>query len=98
MSDVFDFCLIAIPMVFTLSMGGVITDSILTQAVPPSDTGAILGICASVQPLTRTLGPTIGGYLYKHYGVPSFGCVNIAINLILAIYLLKDQVNRRKQK
>ncbi|XP_041445554.1 solute carrier family 22 member 18 isoform X3 [Xenopus laevis] len=104
MTGVFDFCLIAIPMVFTLCMAGVITDSILTKAVPPSDTGqsscpgAILGICASVQPFTRTIGPTIGGYLYKHYGVPSFGCVNVIISLILVIYLLRDQVNQRKKK
>ncbi|CAJ0946593.1 unnamed protein product, partial [Ranitomeya imitator] len=68
MSNVFHFCIIALPMVFSLCVSGVITDSILTKAVPPSETGAMLGICASIQPLIRTIGPTIGGYLYKHYG------------------------------
>ncbi|KAM4723207.1 solute carrier family 22 member 18 [Rhinophrynus dorsalis] len=95
MTDVFHFCVIAIPMVFVLCISGIITDSILTKSVPPSDTGAMLGICASVQPFTRTIGPTIGGYLYKHYGVPSFGGLNIVVNLILVMYLLKGQNNQK---
>ncbi|KAM3920243.1 solute carrier family 22 member 18 [Leptodactylus fuscus] len=98
MTNVFHFCLIALPMVFTLCVSGVITDSILTKAVPPSDTGAMLGICASIQPLTRTIGPTIGGYLYKHYGVPSFGLFNVIVNLSLLMYLVNSQMRRNAGK
>ncbi|KAG8550703.1 hypothetical protein GDO81_022736 [Engystomops pustulosus] len=98
MTNVFHFCLIAIPMVFTLCVSGVITDSILTKAVPPSETGAMLGICASIQPLTRTIGPTIGGYLYKHYGVPSFGLFNIIINVLLLMYLINTHPKRKTAK
>ncbi|XP_073514272.1 solute carrier family 22 member 18 [Phyllobates terribilis] len=94
MSNVFHFCIIALPMVFSLCVSGVITDSILTKAVPPSETGAMLGICASIQPLIRTIGPTIGGYLYKHYGVPSFGLFNIIISLCLLMYLVNSQPRR----
>ncbi|XP_056383717.1 solute carrier family 22 member 18 isoform X2 [Hyla sarda] len=39
MTNVFHFCIIALPMVFTFCVSGVITDSILTKAVPPSETG-----------------------------------------------------------
>ncbi|XP_073434645.1 solute carrier family 22 member 18 isoform X2 [Dendrobates tinctorius] len=98
MSNVFHFCVIALPMVFSLCVSGVITDSILTKAVPPSETGAMLGICASIQPLIRTIGPTIGGYLYKHYGVPSFGLFNIIISLCLLMYLVNGQPRRNVGK
>lgn len=98
MTNVFHFCIIALLMVFTLCISGVITDSILTKAVPPSETGAMLGICASIQPLTRTIGPTIGGYLYKHYGVPSFGLFNIIVSVLLLMYLVRSQTKRNTEK
>lgn len=98
MTNVFHFCIIALLMVFTLCISGVITDSILTKAVPPSETGAMLGICASIQPLTRTIGPTIGGYLYKHYGVPSFGLFNIIVSVLLLMYLVRSQTKRNAEK
>lgn len=39
MQNVFHFCLTVIPMVFSLSVFNVITDSMLTKSVPSSDTG-----------------------------------------------------------
>lgn len=39
MTNVFHFCLIVIPMMFSLSVFSVITDSMLTKSVSPSDTG-----------------------------------------------------------
>lgn len=39
MTNVFQFCLIVIPMMFSLSVFNVITDSMLTKSVSPSDTG-----------------------------------------------------------
>lgn len=60
--------------------------------------GAMLGICASIQPLTRTIGPTIGGYLYKHYGVPSFGLFNIIVSVLLLMYLVRSQTKRNAEK
>ncbi len=39
MTNVFHFCLIVIPMMFSLSVFNVITDSMLTKSVSPSDTG-----------------------------------------------------------
>ncbi|NXM48415.1 S22AI protein, partial [Gymnorhina tibicen] len=92
MRTVWHYCVIAVPLVFAFSMLATITDSILTKAVPSSDTGAMLGICASVQPLTRTVGPTIGGVLYKQFGVSSFGYLQLMVNLGLFVYLLKSKI------
>lgn len=80
MTNVFQFCFIVIPMMFSLSVFNVITDSMLTKSVSPADTGTMLGLCASVQSLLRTVGPTIGGFLYETYGVPSFGYIQCVIN------------------
>uniref|UniRef100_A0A3Q3QDM7 Organic cation transporter-like protein 2 n=1 Tax=Monopterus albus TaxID=43700 RepID=A0A3Q3QDM7_MONAL len=79
--NVFHFCLIVLPMMFALSMFGVITDSILTKSVPSSDTGTMLGLCASVQSLLRTVGPTAGGFLYVNYGISSFGLIQCSVNI-----------------
>lgn len=80
MTSVFQFCFIVIPMMFSLSVFNVITDSMLTKSVSPADTGTMLGLCASVQSLLRTVGPTFGGFLYETYGVPSFGYIQCVIN------------------
>ncbi|NXY87120.1 S22AI protein, partial [Alcedo cyanopectus] len=92
MRTVWHYCIVVVPMVFAFSMLGTITDSILTKAVPSSDTGTMLGICASVQPLMRTVGPTFGGVLYKQFGVSSFGYLQLIVNIGLLIYLLKSKV------
>lgn len=58
----------------------------------------MLGICASVQPLTRTVGPTIGGVLYKHLGVSSFGYLQLIVNIGLFVYLLKSNIPLAEMK
>ncbi|NXU91688.1 S22AI protein, partial [Xiphorhynchus elegans] len=98
MRTVWHYCIVAVPLVFAFSMLATITDSILTKAVPSSDTGAMLGICASVQPLTRTVGPTIGGILYKQFGVSSFGYLQLVVNIGLFVYLLKSKIPLREMK
>ncbi|XP_065538864.1 solute carrier family 22 member 18 [Lathamus discolor] len=98
MKTVWHYCIIAVPLVFAFSMLGTITDSILTKAVPSSDTGTMLGICASVHSLTRTVGPTIGGVLYKHFGVSSFGYLQLIVNIGLFVYLLKSNIPLSEMK
>ncbi|NXV39944.1 S22AI protein, partial [Rissa tridactyla] len=98
MRTVWHYCIVAVPLVFAFSTLGTITDSILTKAVPSSDTGTMLGICASVQPLTRTVGPTIGGVLYRHFGVSSFGYLQLIVNIGLFVYLLKSKIPLREMK
>ncbi|XP_054998281.1 solute carrier family 22 member 18 isoform X2 [Sorex araneus] len=87
MSSITHLCLLMPGMVFSLCALNVVTDSLLTQAVSAMDTGTMLGLCASVQPLTRTLGPTLGGLLYRTWGVPVFGYVQFAVNALVLLVL-----------
>uniref|UniRef100_A0A8B9HT83 Organic cation transporter-like protein 2 n=1 Tax=Astyanax mexicanus TaxID=7994 RepID=A0A8B9HT83_ASTMX len=92
-TNIFQFCFVAVPMMFSLSVFNVITDSMLTKSVPASDTGTMLGLCASVQSLLRTIGPTIGGFLYESYGVASFGYIQFTVNASVFSLLLLSQRN-----
>ncbi|CAL8245728.1 unnamed protein product [Lota lota] len=98
MQNVFHFCLIVFPMMFSLSLFNTITDSMLTNSVPSSDTGTMMGLCASSQSLLRTIGPIIGGFLYEKYGVPSFGLIQCAVNSILVVYLLQYGLKKQETK
>uniref|UniRef100_A0A5F4VZ52 Solute carrier family 22 member 18 n=1 Tax=Callithrix jacchus TaxID=9483 RepID=A0A5F4VZ52_CALJA len=98
MSSVFHFCLLVPGLVLSLCTLNVVTDSMLTKAVSSSDTGTMLGLCASVQPLLRTLGPTLGGLLYRSFGVPIFGHVQIAVNVLVLLLLWRKPVPQRKDK
>ncbi|XP_062845679.1 solute carrier family 22 member 18 isoform X2 [Trichomycterus rosablanca] len=82
-TTVLQFCFVVVPMMLSLSLFNVITDSMLSKSVPSSDTGAMLGLCASVQPLVRTIGPTIGGFLYETHGVASFGYIQFVVNAVI---------------
>ncbi|KAM9861387.1 solute carrier family 22 member 18 [Aulostomus maculatus] len=98
MQNVFQFCVIVIPMMFSLSLFNVITDSILTKSVPSSDTGTMLGLCASVQPLLRTVGPTAGGFLYMNYGISSIGLLQFLVNAVVFVYLLQRGLQKKKER
>uniref|UniRef100_A0A669BYP6 Organic cation transporter-like protein 2 n=1 Tax=Oreochromis niloticus TaxID=8128 RepID=A0A669BYP6_ORENI len=92
--NVWQFCLNILPMMFSLSVFNVITDSMLTKSVPSSDTGTMLGLCASVQSLLRTVGPTIGGFLYVNYGISSIGLIQFFVNIAVFVYLLQRRLNK----
>ncbi|XP_033842166.1 solute carrier family 22 member 18 [Periophthalmus magnuspinnatus] len=90
MQTMVHFCLTVVPMMFFLSVFNVITDSILTKSVPSSDSGTMLGLCAAVQSLLRTVGPTLGGVLYVNGGVMSIGLTQCAVNVaVFGLLLLK---------
>ncbi|XP_069021693.1 solute carrier family 22 member 18 [Embiotoca jacksoni] len=98
MQNVFQFCLIVIPMTFSLNLFNVLTDSMLTKSVPSSDTGTMLGLCASVQSLLRTLAPTAGGFLYVNYGLSSIGFIHFAVNIAMFVYMLQRRLNKTDEK
>ncbi|XP_071077471.1 solute carrier family 22 member 18 isoform X3 [Desmodus rotundus] len=98
MSDVSHFCLLMPGLVFSLCTLNVVTDSMLTKAVSASDTGTMLGLCAAVQPLTRTLGPTVGGLLYRAFGVSIFGYVQFAVNFLVLLVLWRQPLPRQTNK
>ncbi|XP_041845134.1 solute carrier family 22 member 18 [Melanotaenia boesemani] len=95
MQNVFQFCITVTPMIFSISVFNIITDSMLTKSVPSSDTGTMLGLCASVQSLVRTIGPTIGGYLYVKYGVSSIGFTQFVVNTTVFVYLMYRQLRTK---
>ncbi|XP_054627392.1 solute carrier family 22 member 18-like [Dunckerocampus dactyliophorus] len=98
MQNVFQFCLTVVPMMFSLSVFNVITDSLLTKSVPSSDTGTMLGLCASVQSLLRTVGPTIGGFLYVGYGISSIGLLQFTVNAAVFVYQLQRRHESKKDE
>ncbi|XP_058382126.1 solute carrier family 22 member 18 isoform X1 [Diceros bicornis minor] len=98
MSNVSHFCLLLPGLVFSLCALNVVTDSMLTKAVSASDTGTMLGLCASVQPLTRTLGPTLGGLLYRRFGVSIFGHVQFAVNFFVLLVLWRQPMLQKTDK
>ncbi|XP_012589780.1 PREDICTED: solute carrier family 22 member 18 [Condylura cristata] len=98
MSSVIHFCLLMPGLVFSLCALSVVTDSMLTKAVSAADTGTMLGLCATVQPLTRTLGPTLGGLLYRSFGVSVFGHVQFAVNFLVLLALWRQPVFQKMDK
>ncbi|XP_057634654.1 solute carrier family 22 member 18 [Chionomys nivalis] len=98
MSNVLHFCLLMPGLVFSLCTLNVVTDSMLTKAVSASDTGTMLGLSASVHPLTRTVGPTLGGLLYRSYGVSIFGHVQLMVNLLVLLVLWRKPLSQKKDK
>ncbi|XP_038620692.1 solute carrier family 22 member 18 [Tachyglossus aculeatus] len=98
MTTIVHFCLLVPPLLFGLVSVNILTDSILTKAVSPLDTGAMLGLCACVQPLMRTVGPTLGGFLYQTFGVSSLGYLQFVINLGLTLFLWDGSALRGVEK
>lgn len=96
--NVWQFCFNILPMMFSLSVFNAITDSMLTKSVPSSDTGTMLGLCASVQSLLRTVGPTIGGFLYVNYGISSIGLIQFFVNIAVFVYLLQRRLNKTAEQ
>lgn len=60
--------------------------------------GTMLGLCASVQSLLRTVGPTVGGFLYVTYGVSSIGTIQCVINIVVFAYLLQRHFSKTPQQ
>lgn len=86
-TDIYQFCIVIIPMVVGGTTLNVITTSAITKSVLVQDTGAVLGLSMATNSLIRTVSPTLGSIMYKHYGWPSFGQLGFIVNTIVAAYL-----------
>lgn len=86
-TDIYQFCIVIIPMVVGGTTLNVITTSAITKSVLVQDTGAVLGLSMATNSLIRTVSPTLGSIMYKHYGWPSFGLLGFVVNTIVAAYL-----------
>lgn len=58
----------------------------------------MLGLCFSVHSLLRTVGPTIGGFLYVNYGISSIGTLQFVVNVIVFVYLLRRHLKKTEEK
>ena len=57
------------PLAFAGGILNTVVNSALSKAVYPEEVGGTLGLSASLESLTRTLSPSIGGYLLGQFGV-----------------------------
>lgn len=58
----------------------------------------MLGLCSSVQSLLRTVGPTVGGFLYVNFGVSSIGTVQFVVNVLVFAYLLQRRLKKTDEQ
>jgi DHA2 family multidrug resistance protein len=76
--------------------GGAITPTgmaMITETFEPHERGRALGFWGMGAVMGPAFGPTVGGYLTKHFGWPSIFLINIPIGMIgiyLAIRILKE--------
>ena len=85
--DIYQFCVVIIPMVVGGTTLNVITTSAMTKSVVIKETGAVLGLSMATNSLIRTVSPTLGSIMYKHYGWPSFGLLGLVVNAAVAVFL-----------
>lgn len=79
MQTVFQLCLTVIPMMFSLSMFNVITDSVLTKSVPSSDTGKAVPLGSEWESRqtdadVSTFNPPVSVSVHRHDAGPLFFC------------------------
>jgi len=89
LTSIYDFLLLQVPMVCSLSLINSILQSSLTKSVPQTQTGAILGLNMAVNSTIRTLAPTIGGAMMTMYGYSSIGNLGSICNLVV-LFLIKS--------
>ncbi|KAK6187074.1 hypothetical protein SNE40_006322 [Patella caerulea] len=86
-SNVWQLCLVCLPLVIGLTTQNVVITSALTRTVSEADTGAMIGLNMAVNSLVRTVSPTIGGYMFAAYGFPSFGYFGSVVCFIVTLVL-----------
>lgn len=86
-TDIYQFCVVIIPMVVGGTTLNVITTSAMTKSVTVDKTGAVLGLSMATNSLIRTVSPTLGSIMYKNYGWPSFGLLGLVVNAAVALFL-----------
>lgn len=59
----FQLALVAFIFSFGSGITRVVISSLITQAAPPDKKGSVLGVSASLESLSRIIGPVIGGYM-----------------------------------
>jgi len=78
--------LVLIPMAVAIGILGAIINSALSRSVYPQEVGSTLGISASLESLTRVIGPSLGGVLLGQVGTWSPGVFGAVVLLGLLPY------------
>lgn len=83
---------VQVPLSLAAGLFGATMNSALSQAVPPQEVGAVLGIGTSLESITRALSPTLGGILLDragHWAPGAFGATVLVLLLPFAARALK---------
>nr|XP_054758768.1 solute carrier family 22 member 18-like [Lytechinus pictus] len=87
--DVWQLAAVLLPMTCGNCITSTVITSVLTKAVPSSESGTILGLTHAGTSLLGTLAPIIGAELLTNLGFPSLGITGAVINMVLLLVLTK---------
>ena len=75
------------PLAFASGVLNTVINSSITKSVYPEEVGGALGVAASVESLTRVIGPAAGGLLLGALGTWAPGVIGAVIMAWVVIYV-----------
>lgn len=75
------------PLSLSSGVLNTVLNSAITKSVYPEEVGGALGVAASVESLTRVIGPSLGGFALGLLGTWSPGAIGAVILALLAAYV-----------
>jgi len=69
-----------------------VINSAITKAVYPEEVGGALGVSASVESLTRVIGPSVGGLVIGGLGTWAPGVIGALIMAWLVVYVWQRMI------
>ena len=88
--------LVAFIFSFGSGITRVVISSLITQAAPPDKKGSVLGVSASLESLSRIIGPVIGGYMIASLHPNYIGFVGAAMAAVGAYLAFTVKFDRHK--
>jgi DHA1 family tetracycline resistance protein-like MFS transporter len=76
-----------IPVALAAGVLNTVINSAITKSVYPEEVGGALGLAASIESLSRVIGPTVGGILLDYLGVWSPGVVGAILMAWLVTFV-----------
>ena len=75
------------PLSFAAGILNTVINSAITKSVYPEEVGGALGVSASMESLTRVVGPSAGGFVLQFLGPWAPGVIGAAIMAWLVFYV-----------
>jgi len=85
--DILLLLVVLAPLAFASGVLNTVINSSITKSVYPEEVGGALGVAASVESLTRVIGPAAGGLLLGAMGAWAPGVMGAAIMAWVVIYV-----------